>query len=50
MTPTIQLNSDMTGKILGMCWDSWSYKIVFDLKLNSVGKEIVKGTKCPTKR
>ncbi|XP_070071080.1 uncharacterized protein [Drosophila takahashii] len=50
VAPTVQLDSDTTDKILGMCWDSRSDKFVFDLKLNRVDKEIVKGLKCPTKR
>jgi len=42
--------SGTTDNILGMCWDSRCAKFVFDLKLDRVDKDIVRGTKCPTKR
>ncbi|KAM8714619.1 hypothetical protein ACLKA7_001039 [Drosophila subpalustris] len=46
----VQLDNKAVDKNLGMFWESQQDILIFDLKMNRVDKEIVKGVKCPTKR
>ncbi|KAL7737020.1 hypothetical protein ACLKA6_008873 [Drosophila palustris] len=46
----VQLDNKAVDKILGMFWESQQDILIFDLKMNRVDKDIVKGVKRPTKR
>ncbi|KAM8701735.1 hypothetical protein ACLKA7_000081 [Drosophila subpalustris] len=46
----VQLDNKAVNKILGMFWESHQDILIFDLKMNRVDKDIVKGVKYSTKR